>query len=306
MSKKTIYLLGILITIILGTFLSWKYCCTTNTDDLQETIVQPTPKPEPTKEETPKLSFGNIDENGNINFSFDNIKFKKSSMDFSPSFMTGLDTELNELKDFVVQPENKKALSITGYYMSDETNNSIFPNIGLARAVKIKNYMFSRGIPTKLIDIYSEVNDNLEVDDNDVMKKPIKFSVGKSKDYSKLIEKIMKEIKENPLVLEFDSGRLHSEFTSEQRIKIVNISTYLDKVDNSNCLITGHTDNTGSTDSNLTLGLKRANFLKDYIIRSGISENKVKTTSKGESSPIASNKTEVGRQKNRRATVSIN
>ncbi|SNR16994.1 OmpA family protein [Tenacibaculum jejuense] len=305
MSKKTIYLLGILITIILGTFLSWKYCCTTNIDS-QKTIAQPAQNPESIKEETPKLSFGNIDENGNINFSFDNIKFKKSSMDFSPSFMSGLDTELSELKDFVVQPENEKALSITGYYMSDETNNSIFPNIGLARAIKIKNYMSSRGIPTKLIDIYGELNDTLTVTTDNTMEKPIKFSVGKSKDYSKLIERIMKEIEENPLVLEFDSGRLQSEFTSEQRIKIVNISTYLDKVDNANCLITGHTDNTGSTESNLTLGLKRANFLKDYIIRSGISENKVKTTSKGESSPVASNKTEAGRQKNRRATVSIN
>ncbi len=302
MSKKSFYLISIIVTILIGVFLNWKFCCTINEQQVQHKIEKPTPK----IIKKPILSFGATDVNGNINFSFkDNIKFKKSSIDFSPSLMTNLDTKLGELKEFVVNPNDEKALAITGYYMSDETNNSVFPNIGLARAIKIKNYMASKGIPTRLIDIYAELNDNMAVDNSNTIDNPIKFSVGKSKDYSKLIEKIIKEIKDNPLVLEFDSGKLNANLTSKQRLKIVNISTYLDKINDAQSLIIGHTDNTGSAGSNLVLGKKRAEFIKHFFVRSGIAEHKIKTISKGEAYPIAKNSTEAGRQKNRRAVVNI-
>ncbi len=145
----------------------------------------------------------------------------------------------------------------------------------------------------------------MTVDSSNVMKKPLKFSVKKSKDASAMINAIMKEITENPLVLNFNKTQSNTGFTPKQRIKIVNISTYLDKVEDAFCSITGHTDNTGSIHANKILGEKRANFIKQYLVKSGISNDRISVISKGELKPIATNNTENGRAKNRRVVVTI-
>lgn len=70
--------------------------------------------------------------------------------------------------------------------------------------------------------------------------------------------------------------------------------------------IVGHTDSIGSAKYNKTLGLKRANAVKRWLVKQSIDQNRIHTTSKGESEPIASNKTAKGRAKNRRAVITIN
>lgn len=69
--------------------------------------------------------------------------------------------------------------------------------------------------------------------------------------------------------------------------------------------ITGHTDNEGSEAFNYNLGLKRAELLEGYLIRLGISPQRINTYSKGEKAPIESNDSEAGRQSNRRIELRI-
>ncbi|WP_299454599.1 OmpA family protein [uncultured Microscilla sp.] len=70
-------------------------------------------------------------------------------------------------------------------------------------------------------------------------------------------------------------------------------------------LIEGHTDNVGSTQKNKTLSLKRANFVQAYFVRQGIAAHRLKVAGKGSIVPITSNKTAVGRSKNRRIEVRL-
>ncbi len=300
MTKRILYLLGILFTIIIGTYFSWKLCCNNKKEPTKTTpIITKTPVQEPS------ISFAVKDADGNVTFSLDkDLKFKKSSIHFSSAVTDKLDSKIGEVKDFLIK-ENENSLSITGYYMSDEINNSAFPNIGFARAISIKNYIAKKGISTKIIDVNGELNDEMTVNSSNVMKNPLKFSVKKSKDQSAMINAIMKEIIANPLVLNFDKTQSDTGFTPKQRIKIVNISTYLDKVDDAFCSITGHTDNTGSNHTNIILGKKRADFIKQYLVKSGISDSRISVVSKGETEPIATNTTEKGRTKNRRVIVTV-
>ena len=300
--KRILYTLSILLVIFLGAYFSWQLCCIGQTDEEAKVETIQVPKEGP----KPSISFGILDAEGNISIPVnEDVKFKKSMITFSSPISKELDEKIEKLKNYLIS-EKEKSLSITSYYTSDETNNSIFPNIGVARAISFKNYVSKKGMPTKLIDVKGELNDDLEVDENNNIKKPLKLSVGKSKDYSKLLESIIKDIESNPLILNFETGKTKPNFNADQRRKIINISTYLDKVDESFCLITGHTDSKGSLKRNRLLGKQRANFVKDYFIKSGILENRVKTTSKGELEPIADNKTKEGRKKNRRANVSLN
>ena len=68
--------------------------------------------------------------------------------------------------------------------------------------------------------------------------------------------------------------------------------------------IVGHTDEQGSEQINLTLSKKRAEAVKEYLIKSGV-QNAIFTDGFGESKPIADNKTPEGREKNRRVEFSI-
>lgn len=69
--------------------------------------------------------------------------------------------------------------------------------------------------------------------------------------------------------------------------------------------ITGHTDNVGNDDTNLRLGLLRAQAVKNYLAKMGINIT-IDANSKGELEPIADNVTEAGRAKNRRVTCRVN
>ena len=69
--------------------------------------------------------------------------------------------------------------------------------------------------------------------------------------------------------------------------------------------ITGHTDNIGTDEFNFELSEKRAQSVKEYLISSGCSENKIIITAKGKEEPLNDNLTDQDRAINRRVVFSI-
>ncbi|MBR6291517.1 MAG: OmpA family protein [Bacteroidales bacterium] len=70
-------------------------------------------------------------------------------------------------------------------------------------------------------------------------------------------------------------------------------------------VITGHTDNIGSDESNMALGKRRAQMLKDLMVKRGAPAANISIASKGESEPIVPNDTDEHRYQNRRAVITI-
>ncbi len=69
--------------------------------------------------------------------------------------------------------------------------------------------------------------------------------------------------------------------------------------------IAGHTDDIGSDKVNNKLSLERANAVRDYIITKGIEPERLKAKGYGKTKPVASNKTDEGKKKNRRVDFTI-
>lgn len=69
--------------------------------------------------------------------------------------------------------------------------------------------------------------------------------------------------------------------------------------------ISGHTDNSGSQEYNLSLSEKRAQSVFDYLVAHGVDDARLKAKGYGASQPIADNGTEEGRQKNRRIEFKV-
>ncbi|GAB4489416.1 MAG: hypothetical protein OHK0019_07030 [Saprospiraceae bacterium] len=70
--------------------------------------------------------------------------------------------------------------------------------------------------------------------------------------------------------------------------------------------ITGHTDFVGESKNNYTMGLLRANGIRDILVKKGVNKSQIKCKSAGESKPVASNDSALGRYKNRRVEIRIN
>jgi OmpA-OmpF porin, OOP family len=68
-------------------------------------------------------------------------------------------------------------------------------------------------------------------------------------------------------------------------------------------IATGHTDSRGTDEYNQRLSERRATTVKDYMVSKGVPAAKITTQGKGETQPVATNKTDEGRAKNRRVDI---
>lgn len=87
---------------------------------------------------------------------------------------------------------------------------------------------------------------------------------------------------------------------SESYFELDKLVQILQKQKEYKILISGHTDNIGNVQDNLTLSESRAKSVTAYLISKGVNAERLSAKGIGESEPIDSNSTEEGRQKNRR------
>ena len=99
---------------------------------------------------------------------------------------------------------------------------------------------------------------------------------------------------------DFSKSAIRSKYTEQltQLASLMSSGNYV-------LAIRGHADSIGTYVGNWHLSDKRANLVKDFLIKNGVNADKITTTPFGSTIPLASNKTANGRQKNRRAEFKI-
>jgi len=91
----------------------------------------------------------------------------------------------------------------------------------------------------------------------------------------------------------------------ESQVELKKLLNFLIKNPSLKVEIAGHTDNVGEISDNLLLSENRAKAVYDYLISQGVIASRLTYAGYGESKPIASNKTNTGRQRNRRTEMKI-
>lgn len=104
------------------------------------------------------------------------------------------------------------------------------------------------------------------------------------------------------IFFDFDKSTLQDESMPE----LQRLVRFLEKNPDLNFELHGHTDNVGDANYNLNLSKERANTVRDYLVKSGIDANRIKTQGFGMTKPKVENKDDKSRALNRRVELVIN
>lgn len=107
---------------------------------------------------------------------------------------------------------------------------------------------------------------------------------------------------QNEILFKFDSHELNE----EAKKMLSELCSVITEIPNTKIKVIGHTDNIGEKEYNIILSKNRAATVGNFIREAGIETSNITEDGKGFSEPIADNKSEIGRAKNRRVEIFIN
>ena len=107
----------------------------------------------------------------------------------------------------------------------------------------------------------------------------------------------------------FSSGILFdvdkADLKAPSRQELAKLATILNKYADTNIMLAGYTDSTGSDEHNLELSRRRAEAVAVYLASRNVSRARMSVEGYGKRDPVASNDTPEGRAQNRRVEVAI-
>jgi outer membrane protein OmpA-like peptidoglycan-associated protein len=101
----------------------------------------------------------------------------------------------------------------------------------------------------------------------------------------------------------FDVDR--ADLRPEAQAELVKLTRILQKYDDTNIMVEGHTDATGTEEHNMDLSLRRSSSVATFLSYQGVERDRLSAVGYGELQPTATNETAAGRQQNRRVEVAI-
>lgn len=104
-------------------------------------------------------------------------------------------------------------------------------------------------------------------------------------------------------IIEFESGK--AALTEAGMGILDQMSAVLLKLKNKQVEVIGHTDNSGSRASNLSLSQARAEAVKAYVVTKGIDPESIAVSGEGPDRPVADNRAAEGRARNRRIEFKV-
>lgn len=182
----------------------------------------------------------------------------------------------------------KKLLIVAPYFEGEDES------VALARANNVK-MLFMPELADKDVVVDVRSGGNCEATKIDLMHQSVFKWVTRNED----------------VVEHLDHTVVYYVYNSTQEIVTPNSGAYFEELSKllvetgDKIVLTGHTDDVGSDEFNLQLGMDRANEFKEHLVGLGVPEAQISTQSKGKSMPVTDDTSEIGQQKNRRVEIHI-
>ena len=228
---------------------------------------------------------------------FDHFAFDTASV--SPRLNENNQVFLDSVAIYLLNKPTKN-LTITGRYTTPEDDIEVgfYENIGVARAAALRQELMRRGIGEDRISL------DYQLDQTGSLRRPAAFDgfLRNDSDYEKQAFTFT-NMSFTDANFEFGSAEFRPGESCIYYMDSVN--TYMSLNPDSRLTIVGHTDSIDTDRFNYRLGLERAENTKEYMEELGVTASRIDVASGGESKPVAPNRTDEGRQKNRRVEFII-
>jgi|TARA_B110000240_G_scaffold129142_1_gene143475 OOP family OmpA-OmpF porin len=235
----------------------------------------------------------------NIVFVFEKgISFIKNTSNLN--IPLSLNAFKNLIKDYLIQYPQKEVHIISSY---SATENFVSPNIGKQRGMQIKNMLIQTGINSSRIVVKSIIQDITFSSDNSYSNAiAFEFKPLDKKRIASIAPKAIKIPKSSTFYPTFSNTNILK--TKKLQELVIRVAQILDSNPNTSITLVGHTDNSGTTEENYSLGLSYAKQLRWFLSsKASIDKKRVRVLSKGESQPLKSNRTKKGSLANKRIVL---
>ncbi|MCH9030788.1 MAG: OmpA family protein [candidate division Zixibacteria bacterium] len=108
-----------------------------------------------------------------------------------------------------------------------------------------------------------------------------------------------------PMILHIDYEPGSYEIDTRTSQKLKELAKLLQVTPAVTLRVIGYTDDIGPSEVNKLLSEKRARRVRDFLVRKGVDQARIKAMGRGETNFLADNSTRVGRKKNRRVEISF-
>ncbi|MBN2684840.1 MAG: OmpA family protein [Pontiellaceae bacterium] len=105
----------------------------------------------------------------------------------------------------------------------------------------------------------------------------------------------------DPVYFAYDSSQVNP----EEGIKCEQVASMIRQGQYKGVILEGHADERGSREYNMSLGERRADAVREYLVGLGVDYTHIQTRSFGEEQPADPGQTEAAYQKNRRVVFAI-
>ena len=116
------------------------------------------------------------------------------------------------------------------------------------------------------------------------------------------VEAMINKIMSDEVYFDFD----RSELTASAKELLTQVGDILLKEPRFTITVAGHTDARGTEDYNMTLGSKRSEKVKEFLVAYGVSSSRMETVSYGKENPKVEGQSEEAFAQNRRANFKVN
>ncbi len=258
------------------------------------TIIDSPEFSEKTKELTPLAIPFSIQLGSELKiFDKDNFHFIRGDHDPMP-LTDNFQGKLRKMVSYIQEKPTRK-LIITGSYHPEEKNESLFTNIGIARANAIKNKLIELGLdsdkailkdkndPTLIIDRYNEYLSMVSLEIISIDEAPTNQEQDLVKQ-SNIIE-------QSVTIISSAEDLKKLKLTNEQKSIIVNFIEYTDKVKNTKILITGYKRfiDEGEKTTVTVEENDPAKIMANYLIDKGVRKSQIITKSNKLETPVTEN-----------------
>ena len=215
---------------------------------------------------------------------------------------------------------NQESENLLAYSMKGIDNVATNGVLSTKETTKSSKYL-SVGIQIKLgfelgkKDKISKSKNNIIKKEIIKINKPINQSIKEQDSTLIIVKQTKEEIIKEPVITQNELRYINkpltfgtidqTELSKELTERLNTIISIVNQKEEVYLLITGFTCDLGSTSINKKIGMERAKSVADYLETHGVSKNRMKLESQGESNPVVPNTTSDNRVKNRRVSIDV-